>query len=124
MSYHEYINQNGNLSRRHNNGRRTTPARDAINTIEDVYQNARPDSTLWQKQAEFTLGALGNLLGTEAYTDWHELVWPENEIESYTWKQICDMAEAAFFVALTEKRDLSKLVNAAKSKIAQDSELA
>lgn len=121
MSYHEYLSQDGRLQRRHDNGHRVTPARDAINTIDQIYQDADPDSKLWQNQAEFTLVELGKLLGLELARAWAELVWPGAEIDNYSWKQICEMAEAAYYQALLGIRDISKLAEAAKSKVAQES---
>lgn len=123
MSYHEYLSQDGRLQRRHDNGHRVASARDAINTIEEIYQNANPDSKLWQNQASFTLGELGQLLGVEAARAWYELVWPGAEIDQYTWKQICEMTEAALYKVLFGERDLSKLAEASRSKVAQDSGL-
>lgn len=116
MSYHEYANQDGKLRRQHDNGHHVTNAREAINTVEQIYQNADPESKLWERQASFTLEVLGKLLGGGRYVAWYELVWPGDKIDNYTWKQICEMAESAYYKALLGERDIKEL--ATRSKIA------
>lgn len=121
MSYHEYTGPDGKLRRQHNNGhRQTSQARAMIATINQIYDEAHPDSKLWQNQAEFTLVELADLLGREQSKAWSELVWPGDKIDNYTWKEICEMAESAYCKALLGERDIKEL--ATRSKLAQEAE--
>lgn len=116
MAYHEYTDSSGHLRRQHDNGRRPRQAVLQFGGLDQVFEQAHPDSKLWESAAWQAMQQLGNLLGRERYRDWAELTWPGAEIDRYTWRQICEMTDEAFGSALVKgERDLAKLAETARS---------
>ncbi|MFC1879472.1 hypothetical protein ACFLZW_06120 [Chloroflexota bacterium] len=87
-------------------------------------ESSHPDSVAWQRwasAAQQNLATRINItIAPDAFHDFVEAVWPDDDIELYTWREIEKMASAAMRIAyrITSQRyTLQDLIDAARSAV-------
>lgn len=75
-----------------------------------------PDSLYWRGYALGAMDAFKELLQDKA-GDCIELIFPGKTIQSYTWRTICEMIEAAVKLARAGEQDIQKIAEAAHAEL-------
>ena len=71
------------------------------------------DSLFWKQAARGSADALAAVVGGERYATWADLVWPGETIQTFSWRSIAEMNEAAIRLAMSGQHDLTSLARAA-----------
>ena len=114
--YHEYVDKDGNLRRRHYNGIRLPIHTDDRSFSDEVWAQADPDSRLWADAARQALNQLARLIGNELALQFVDELYPDGSIRRHTWREVCHQVDSAFAVAFIRRETtLDKLLEAARA---------
>lgn len=71
-----------------------------------------PDSRFWKNTANFVMDQLRTILKND-YPIWAEITWPGTTIQSFSWRQIAQMSQAALNACKVQITDIDLLAAAA-----------